>query len=259
MKISDIRIERLSANGFSRDVEGLLHKKILACLSVVQAVSGSYDIKIGNSRVYSTGEKGVFIAPSNVVQEIIHHNGDNGVMQAQWIFLDVVVNGEYRFDEIYDFPVILDKSYAEEVDTIIGTVRYSDNYFDKMKAVYSLLKILSKVGKERHIKNSVRGKLEKYVYDNCKEQIKASDIAKALYCSTVQVFRYTKKFYGLSPANYVNFIRLQQAETQLLNTDKSITEIAFLVGINDSAYFSALFKKAYGDSPLKYRKKNCKV
>jgi hypothetical protein len=56
--------------------------------------------------VYSTGEKGVFIAPSNVVQEIIHHNGDNGVMQAQWIFLDVVVNGEYRFDEIYDLLAV---------------------------------------------------------------------------------------------------------------------------------------------------------
>ena len=49
-------------------------------------------------------------------------------------------------------------------------------------------------------------------------------------------------------------MRLKHAQTALLTTDSSITDIALEYGFNDSNYFKDLFKKVYGKSPREYRK-----
>ena len=48
--------------------------------------------------------------------------------------------------------------------------------------------------------------------------------------------------------------RIGEAQTLLINTGYSATEIAFLVGYNDSNYFNTIFTKIVGMSPIKYRK-----
>lgn len=257
MVISEIKIESLSANGFSHSAEGVHHIKFLPCLSVVQATEGSYDIRIGNSSVFSTGENGIFIAPANALQEITHHDGKNGNMKAHWVFIDAVVNGEYRFDEIFSFPVILDSVYNEEISMLTEKIRFPENIFQKKQAAYRLLEILASEGKERKKGlHPIHTKIESYVKSHFAENIRAEDIAKYLFCSVPQVFRYTHKYFGLSPANYINGIRLQQAEIMLRTSNKLITEIAFTCGFTDSAYFSKLFKKNYAQSPLQYRKEH---
>jgi AraC-like DNA-binding protein len=40
----------------------------------------------------------------------------------------------------------------------------------------------------------------------------------------------------------------------LRETDKTVTEIAFACGFNDSNYFTARFHREVGTTPLKYRK-----
>lgn len=257
MIISDIKIESLSANGFSHSAEGIHQIKFLPFLSVVQATEGSYDIRIGNSPTFSTGENGIFIAPANALQEITHHDGKEGNMQAHWVFIDAIVNGEYRFDEIFTFPVILDAAYNEEISMLTEKIRSPKNIFQKKQAAYRLLEILAAEGRER--KNGlhpIHTKIETFVKSHFMEDIRAEDLAKHLFCSVPQVFRYTHKYFGLSPANYINGIRLQQAEIKLRTSNKTVTEIAFSCGFSDSAYFSKLFKKNYAQSPLRYRREH---
>ena len=252
--ISNLRINFIKSHGLFGKNEGVCHKKILDCLSVVQAVEGSYDIRLNNGKVYSTGEGGVFIAPSSALQEITHHDGKSGVMKAHWVFIDAVVNDLFRFDEAFSFPVISAPRYNEEIHDIISTIRFSDNYFQKMQLSYRLLEILFSQATKRKKPSTIESKLEDFVKNNYRYDIKAEDIARHLACSSSQIYKYTKKFYGLSPANYINGIRLQQAETRLLYSDANITEIASSVGFSDSAYFSKLFKKAYAYSPIEYRR-----
>lgn len=252
--ISSIMITELIANGMNGSYEGVLHKKILPVLSVVQATEGSYDIALDNGEEFNTGEDGVFVAPANALQKITHHDGKNGVMRAHWLFIHAVVNDAYDFDELFSFPVILDKKYNESIRKAIETVRFSENYFEKMRSAYTVLEILFKEGTETSAPFSIKKQILQFVSKNYRENITAKDIANALHCSIPQVFRYTKKYYNLSPANYINKIRLQQADILLRNTEKNVTEIAFEVGFSDSSYFSRLFKKAYAVPPLVYRK-----
>ena len=57
-----------------------------------------------------------------------------------------------------------------------------------------------------------------------------------------------------SPWDYLNRFRIQQARELLFLSNETITQIATRVGFNDSAYFSRVFRKHTGQSPLDYRR-----
>lgn len=53
----------------------------------------------------------------------------------------------------------------------------------------------------------------------------------------------------------VTDLRMKDSEELLLNTDDKIINIASVVGYEDPYYFSHVFKKYYGVSPVEYKKK----
>jgi AraC-like DNA-binding protein len=258
-EIKDIRINSVSYGALSGDFEGITHTKILPTLSIVQAVEGEYEIGIGDGELQKTGEGGLFIAPSSMVQKIVHHNRKNGKMQAHWAFIDATVNDCAKFDEWFCFPVVLSKTQASELSKQLFNLGKAENYFQKIYAVYGILEALANIGELADKPKSERLKIEKFVAERYADDIGAKEIADVLYCSVAQAFRYTKKFFGLTPANYVNGIRLQRAAVLLENSEKSVTEIAFLTGFSDAAYFSKLFKRHYAQSPVEYRKEKNRI
>ena len=69
--------------------------------------------------------------------------------------------------------------------------------------------------------------------------------------------RYIALFHqqmGTSPTAYLIGLRMERACELLLNTDMSVKQIGISVGYEDPQFFSKLFKKHVGQSPLQYRK-----
>ena len=58
---------------------------------------------------------------------------------------------------------------------------------------------------------------------------------------------------GYSPIEYVNHLKVQKACQQLLLTEYPVKQIASHLGIEDPYYFSRMFTKIIGVSPVKYR------
>ncbi|MFR2464209.1 MAG: helix-turn-helix transcriptional regulator [Clostridia bacterium] len=54
---------------------------------------------------------------------------------------------------------------------------------------------------------------------------------------------------------YLNFVRISEAEKLLLNTDLNITEIAMEVGFSSSSYFIEQFKQLKSISPKRFRQR----
>ena len=54
---------------------------------------------------------------------------------------------------------------------------------------------------------------------------------------------------------YLNEIRLSHAVQLLETTDRPIAEVGETVGLEDPAYFSRLFRRQYGLSPIRYRER----
>lgn len=59
---------------------------------------------------------------------------------------------------------------------------------------------------------------------------------------------------GISLTQYFKLLKMQKAKSLLEATFLPIKEIAARIGINDVSHFVRDFKKAYGRSPIQYRK-----
>ena len=57
-----------------------------------------------------------------------------------------------------------------------------------------------------------------------------------------------------TPKTYLKTLKLKHAQNLLLNTEKTIGEIAEEVGYNSIYYFCNDFKKFTGRTPLQFRK-----
>lgn len=98
-------------------------------------------------------------------------------------------------------------------------------------------------------------KIESFIFYNYDKNVTLKDLAKSLCLSTRQTSRITHQNYGKSFSTLLNERRLYIASQLLLNSDKSMAEIAENTCFNTENYFYSQFKKRYGLTPLQYRKK----
>lgn len=78
-------------------------------------------------------------------------------------------------------------------------------------------------------------------------------LSKRIGFSSYHLHRLFKKKAGISPKQYLNQIRIEQAKLLLLQGEKNNTEICFLVGFNDTSHFYRVFRKVTGLSPLDFK------
>lgn len=83
--------------------------------------------------------------------------------------------------------------------------------------------------------------------------LKISELASVCNFSEKHFRRLFSEVYQKNPAAFLQDFRLNKAKILLLNTSKSVSEIALFCGFSDVYSFSHCFKNNYGISPLKYR------
>ncbi|MBE5884459.1 MAG: AraC family transcriptional regulator [Lachnospiraceae bacterium] len=94
----------------------------------------------------------------------------------------------------------------------------------------------------------------KYIYKHFQKPLTLEEISGVVSLSPTYFSKKFKQTTGMGFKEYLNFVRLKHAQTALLTTNNTITDIALEYGFNDSNYFKDLFKKVYGKSPREYRK-----
>ena len=78
-------------------------------------------------------------------------------------------------------------------------------------------------------------------------------VTKASFVSVSHFCAAFKSQTGKTFLEYVNRLRMEKAQEQLVFTDKSISEVALSVGYTDHRYFSVVFKNYCGMTPKEYR------
>lgn len=71
--------------------------------------------------------------------------------------------------------------------------------------------------------------------------------------SSATFHRHFLKETGMTPLGMVTSLRLNHAKELLLFTDYPVAEVAYMCGYEDNAYFSRIFKRACGITPLTFR------
>lgn len=90
---------------------------------------------------------------------------------------------------------------------------------------------------------------------NFHKKICLNEIAQSLHLSQVQFTRRFSHETGMSPVDYLTFLRVSHAKSLLIETDLSINSISERCGFDNQFYFSSRFKKHTGLSPSEYRKR----
>ena len=96
--------------------------------------------------------------------------------------------------------------------------------------------------------------VKNFVDAHYQEPIDSTEIARNAQMSYGYFSRCFHDIIGVSFSDYCSQIRISHAKELLLNTDKTVQEIAFLTGYNDEKYFSRIFKKLTNVSPSEFRK-----
>lgn len=104
-------------------------------------------------------------------------------------------------------------------------------------------------------KNYVVEMAKEYIASNFTGDISLETIAGICHCNSSYLSSIFKKKTGKSVSEYLNEIRINRARLLLWVSPKSVTQISYDVGYNDSGYFSRVFKKLTGMSPEVYRKR----
>jgi len=92
-----------------------------------------------------------------------------------------------------------------------------------------------------------------YIENNYDSDLALDEISNYVHLSRSTCSRLFTKHMSLSLFEYISEYRVEKSVSYLTRTDLSITEIAKLVGYNDSNYFSKVFRKIKGCSPRQYR------
>lgn len=95
---------------------------------------------------------------------------------------------------------------------------------------------------------------KKYLLAHLDEHITITELADMLGISSTSLKICFKGVYGDTINSYITNCKMQKAASLLKNTDKSVLEIAGIVGYNNGSKFAGAFRKVMNKSPNEYRK-----
>lgn len=93
-----------------------------------------------------------------------------------------------------------------------------------------------------------------YINNNFADDITLESISNRFFVSTAYFSRIFKKSTGLTFIEYLNSVRIKEAQKLLATTNLSISEISERIGYKSNTHFGRILKKISHLSPREYRK-----
>lgn len=239
------------------DIRTLLKTILQPYYQLLEAADGQEGLRVAHEQVPD-------LIVSDVMMPVM-----NGLEFCQQIKTDFVTS---------HIPVILLTARALNKHQIEGYDSGADAYITKPFQADLLLARISNLLKSRlqlrHLWSNNKQKEEKA--QESKEEVKENafilrfkavveekmadsdlsveDIGAEMNLSRVQLYRKVKALTGCSPVDLLRKARLSEAHRLLMESDLSVSEIAYKVGFTSPSYFTKCFKEEYGKVPGDARK-----
>lgn len=155
----------------------------------------------------------------------------------------------FRFQPPKEIKLLLEEAFTEFLE--FGTTPLAISYLSL------LLQLMLSNMQENRLEKNRFSELEKYIDAHLGETLRIEDLSAACHLSPSTLQHKFKDYFGRTPAEYVNYRKIQRAKELLLD-GKTITETAMLLDFNTSDYFSTVFRKFNGISPSSwlFKKRN---
>lgn len=104
--------------------------------------------------------------------------------------------------------------------------------------------------------NNAIDKAVAYIRENLDQELSIQNISRGTNISKSVLYKAFDSRYHCTVGAFINASRVERSKELLLKTHLSMEEIAQKVGFSSGSYYSKIFKKQMGISPLQYRKNN---
>ncbi len=147
------------------------------------------------------------------------------------------------------------KSYQRrDVDSYIKRLYSSDTLSEIVEVFQRYLedvkKFFSNAG-DNEQKRIVR-EAKEYILNHVYENISMEDMANALFISPGYLSSVFSKYEPIGAANYINKVKIIEAQKLLSSKRIKVYEAAFQLGYENAGYFAKVFKKYTGCTPKEY-------
>lgn len=150
-----------------------------------------------------------------------------------------------------------------DIYVITGTYMQKIDYSESPEQIFSIIKALMIDFTERIAKINSQSRYTKtvqiainYIKSHTHKRITVTDIAEHTGVSKDRIYREFVNQIGMSPSNYIQKEKVEEAKGLLENTSYSSTEIAAFLDFCSQSHFIDTFKKYAGCTPKEYRSKN---
>jgi AraC family transcriptional regulator len=152
----------------------------------------------------------------------------------------------------------------EDVSKLISTAAATlDNDRASAKAcLQRAVELLSVTGEGRPVQAAIRGGLApwqkrnvtSYIAANIGSTIRVGDLARLARLSLGHFFRAYRESFGEPPLAHIARLRIQRAQSLMLRSEASLSQIALDCGMHDQSHFTRVFRRIVGTNPGIWRR-----
>jgi AraC-like DNA-binding protein len=151
---------------------------------------------------------------------------------------------------------IFNYSFLDQLQRFCKKVEKADTPLNHHEALSFFMTLISfheshtdsDLAPKRHIRAA-----KTYIESNCNRRIMVSDVAEAVHLNERYLYNIFVKHEGTTPKQYIDAVKIANANEMLSQTNASIGEIAKHCGFDDVCAFSKFFSANTGRSPSAYR------
>lgn len=150
----------------------------------------------------------------------------------------------------------LEKQWCSELSDDIPSKEFIDTLLHPLMAMFALA--YEKLGTPSAISDPLMQSVIHYINQNHTSHITMKMLSERFHCSVSTLSHRFRKSCGVSISEYINELRLNEAEWLLGSSELSLAEISETLGFGSPNYFSSVFTSRFGISPKNYRQKHRK-
>ena len=161
--------------------------------------------------------------------------------------------------ETFDSVEQIVESYRQATKCLVYNsdnvnIIYIDDVNDKLlKDQYVINVKENKSRNSNKIKMKLFEDVKDYIRENIETELELEKVANNFGLSVYYFSRTFKEVTGVNFSDYVNKCRIDIAKELLSSGEMNVKEVCYKVGYNDPNYFSKVFKKYEGVSPVNFK------
>ena len=245
---------------------------IMSGYKVLVMLQGNAKIYLGKDVYHTQSGDCVIFAPGSLYHAEVAGKENCQFMSVNFSLADIKQIADFAnllgLKDIGIYPALVPRHTQRYLYIVMDSIvkEAEGSYYNGLLLLKRLVGLMAyhgkPIGSEQHKEKKTPSQEQlvldchQFIMNNPQLSVTVEMLCKEFSVSQSYLYKCFKNVLGVSSKKFITNAQLDLAAKALVQTDKSIAQIATEYGYSNSFSFSGLFKKNFGISPSEYRKQN---